>query len=67
MSLSRKDVLIVALAAVYILSPFDAIPEIVAGPLGLTDDLAALVLLVTTIVRARKASGPPQLPQDLTE
>lgn len=57
MHLRRTDLLIVVLAALYILSPFDIIPEIVAGPLGLTDDLAAAVLIGTTLMRSRRAAG----------
>ena len=40
--MSRSDLLIVLVALVYILSPFDAVPEAIAGPLGLSDDVAAV-------------------------
>ena len=33
------------LALVYILSPVDVIPEVLLGPLGLTDDVVALALV----------------------
>lgn len=46
MSRGRKNVaaVLVAVAAiVYGLSPVDIIPELLTGPLGLTDDLAVLL------------------------
>ncbi|MBL8776874.1 MAG: DUF1232 domain-containing protein [Acidimicrobiales bacterium] len=33
------------LALVYILSPVDVIPEVLLGPLGLTDDVVAVALV----------------------
>ncbi len=44
--------LIPALGLVYIISPIDLIPELVAGPLGLTDDLGVLLLVLTLFVQA---------------
>ncbi len=52
--LTRTDKVILAVAAVYLLSPFDLIPEIIAGPLGLTDDLAALALVGMILMRAHR-------------
>jgi uncharacterized membrane protein YkvA (DUF1232 family) len=54
--LQRSDLAIVVIALLYILSPFDLVPEIVAGPLGLTDDVAAAGILGMTLWRARKAA-----------
>ena len=53
-NLTRTDKAIIAVAAVYVLSPFDLIPEIIAGPLGLTDDLAALALVGMILLRAHR-------------
>jgi len=52
--LTRTDKAIIAVAVVYVLSPFDLIPELIAGPLGLTDDLAALAVVGMTLLRARR-------------
>lgn len=54
--LSRSDFVIVALAALYVIMPFDFIPEIIAGPLGLTDDVAAAAVIGATLLRARRAT-----------
>ena len=46
MNRGRKNIaaVLVAVAAVlYGMSPIDVIPELLTGPLGLTDDLAVLV------------------------
>jgi uncharacterized membrane protein YkvA (DUF1232 family) len=46
MNRSRRNIsaVLVAMAAViYGLSPIDVIPELLTGPLGLTDDLAVFV------------------------
>jgi uncharacterized membrane protein YkvA (DUF1232 family) len=60
LQLQRSDLAIVVIAMLYILSPFDLIPEIVAGPLGLTDDVAAAGVLGMTLWRARKAARDGQ-------
>ncbi len=59
--LQRSDLAIVVIALLYILSPFDLVPEIVAGPLGLTDDVAAAGVLGMTLWRARKAAKEDRL------
>ena len=59
--LQRSDLAIVVIALLYILSPFDLVPEIVAGPLGLTDDVAAAGVLGMTLWRARKAAREDRL------
>lgn len=43
--LSAKEWVILIVAAVYILSPVDIIPEVFLGPLGLTDDVVAFAIL----------------------
>lgn len=52
-TLGERALLVGSLA--YLLWPFDLIPEAMFGALGLTDDLAAVALLVTKIrqIRAR--------------
>lgn len=60
-------VLIAVAAIVYGLSPIDIIPELLTGPLGLTDDLAVLVgagfgvwkLLKGRNPRPGEATAPP--------
>ena len=59
--LQRTDLAIVVIALLYILSPFDLVPEIVAGPLGLTDDVAAAGVLGMTLWRARKTAKEERL------
>jgi uncharacterized membrane protein YkvA (DUF1232 family) len=59
--LQRSDLAIVVIALLYILSPFDLVPEIVAGPLGLTDDVAAAGILGMTLWRARKTAKEDRL------
>ncbi len=43
--LSAPEWVLLILAAVYILSPVDIIPEMLLGPLGLTDDVVAVALV----------------------
>jgi len=65
--LQRSDLAIVVIALIYILSPFDLIPEIVAGPLGLTDDVAAAGILGMTLWRARKSARDQANPPTAAE
>lgn len=60
---SRTDIIIMLLALVYIVSPIDAIPELVAGPIGLTDDAAAVAILAATLMRSRVRKGKPDGPE----
>ena len=62
MHLERTDLAIAIIALLYILSPFDLVPEIVAGPLGLTDDLAAAGVLAMTLLRARRPGTETVIP-----
>jgi uncharacterized membrane protein YkvA (DUF1232 family) len=45
----------VALCAAYVISPVDAFPEVLFGPLGLFDDLGAAVMGVGTAVATIQA------------
>ena len=47
------------LCGIYIISPVDAIPEALLGPLGLIDDAGALVAGVAAIVAAIKSRKRP--------
>jgi uncharacterized membrane protein YkvA (DUF1232 family) len=53
-NLSRSELVILLLAVLYIISPADLVPELIAGPLGLTDDLAAAAVIGATLLRSRK-------------
>lgn len=52
-NLSRTELIIMLLAVLYIISPVDLVPEVLTGPLGLTDDVAAAVLIGSTLLRSR--------------
>jgi len=41
-----KKMFFIGLTVAYLLSPIDLIPELVFGPLGLTDDVAAVAFLI---------------------
>ncbi len=60
--LTKTDVFLIVLAALYVLSPVDLIPELVTGPLGLTDDMAAFALIAATVMRARGRVEPVVVP-----
>ena len=51
--LSKPDMFVIVLSVLYVLTPIDFIPEIIAGPLGLTDDMAAIAVIIATVMRAR--------------
>ena len=57
--LHKAEWFVVILAIVYVLSPADIIPEMVAGPIGLTDDVGALAVLATTLWHARRRAPVP--------
>ncbi len=52
--LSKTEVALIIAALLYVVSPFDFIPELIAGPLGIADDAAILGLVAATIMRAAK-------------
>ncbi len=49
---SKPDLAMMVVALLYILSPVDFIPEILTGPLGLTDDMAAVAVIAAIVLRA---------------
>ena len=55
--LSKTQVAMIIAGLLYVISPFDFIPEIIAGPLGIADDAAILGLIAAVIMRA--AQRPP--------
>ena len=57
---SKTDVAMMVMALVYILVPVDFIPELITGPLGLTDDLAATAMIAAILLRSRKNTPTPQ-------
>ena len=67
-NLSRSELILVVLALIYVVSPIDLVPELVAGPIGLTDDVAAAALIGATLLRGwkRPATGDTA-DQDPTE
>ncbi|MEZ5118879.1 MAG: DUF1232 domain-containing protein [Candidatus Nanopelagicales bacterium] len=58
--LSKGQVALIIAALLYVVSPFDFIPEIIAGPLGIADDAAILGLVAAMILRA--AQKPQVVP-----
>ena len=59
MNLTATELFMIVIGMLYVLSPIDVVPELLAGPLGLVDDTAALALIAATVLRAR------QRPQDI--
>ena len=51
--LTKGEIAMLIAALAYIVFPVDFIPELLAGPLGLTDDVAAVALIAATLSRAR--------------
>ena len=43
--LKATEWVVLVIAAIYLLSPIDVIPEALLGPLGLTDDVVAVAIL----------------------
>jgi uncharacterized membrane protein YkvA (DUF1232 family) len=68
--LTRTQWLTLLVAIVYVVSPVDLVPGLIAGPIGLTDDLAAVALIATTALggwkRAKGLRGAAQGPQGPT-
>lgn len=52
--LSKTQVGLIIAGLLYVISPFDFVPEIIAGPLGIADDAAILGLIAATVLRAAK-------------
>ncbi len=55
-----KHLLILAVCVAYVLSPIDVLPEVILGPLGLPDDLIAVVGAIGVYVAGvrRRHNGP---------
>lgn len=58
--LTKFQVFTLLLAGVYILSPVDFIPELIAGPFGLFDDAAAFAVIIGLLVGARAKASTEQ-------
>lgn len=56
--LSAAEWVALVVAVVYILSPVDVIPEVLLGPLGLTDDVVALALVAKLGWSATRPAAP---------
>ncbi len=50
--LTKSQVALIIAGLLYVISPLDFIPELIAGPLGIADDAAILGLIAATILRA---------------
>lgn len=63
--LSKAEVALIIAGLLYVISPVDFIPELIAGPLGIGDDAAILALIAATIMRAaqRPKVVPVQVPK----
>jgi uncharacterized membrane protein YkvA (DUF1232 family) len=60
--LTRPQLAMIVLAVAYLVSPVDFLPEILTGPVGLTDDAAAFTVLISMLLAARsKARGNPAI------
>ncbi|WP_213815498.1 DUF1232 domain-containing protein [Glaciihabitans sp. dw_435] len=63
MSRRRRNisaVLVAVAALVYGISPIDVIPELLTGPLGLTDDLAVLLGAGFAVYKLLTGRGDPR-------
>ena len=56
--LSKKEFLLLLAGLLYLISPVDALPEILAGPLGLADDGAVIAALTAMLLAARNRPQP---------
>ena len=60
--LTKSQVALIIAGLLYVISPLDFIPELIAGPLGIADDAAIIGLIAATILRA--AQQPPVVTVD---
>lgn len=51
--LTKPQLAMIVVAVAYLVSPVDFLPEILTGPLGLTDDAAAFTALISMLLVAR--------------
>lgn len=56
--LSKKEFIILLAGLVYLVSPLDAIPELIAGPLGLVDDTAVIGALIAMLIAVKNRPEP---------
>lgn len=59
---SKAELALIIAGLLYVVSPFDFIPEIIAGPLGIADDAAILGLIAATIMRAARKPAVVTVP-----
>jgi uncharacterized membrane protein YkvA (DUF1232 family) len=55
--LTKFQLFTLVLAGLYIVSPIDFIPEIIAGPFGLVDDAAAFAVIIALLAGARSKAS----------
>ena len=58
--LTKTQLGLIIAGLLYVVSPFDFIPEIIAGPLGIADDAAILGLIAATGADFRKVLTAPK-------
>lgn len=56
---TKPDLAIMILALLYVLSPVDFIPELITGPIGLTDDMAAIAVIAAIVMRSFSKEPEP--------
>lgn len=57
--LSKSQLAMLVVAVLYLVSPVDVVPELVLGPLGITDDAAAFTAIISMLVLARARAKDP--------
>ena len=63
--LAKHPKLLVAAAVIYLISPIDAAPEVLLGPLGYLDDLVVLILPYIVLEYARRIKERPDKPDSI--
>jgi uncharacterized membrane protein YkvA (DUF1232 family) len=56
-----KHVMVAIFSILYVVSPIDFLPEIVLGPVGAVDDIAAAIIGIVSAKRAMSAGRSTQL------
>lgn len=56
---TKPDLAIMILAILYVLVPIDFIPELITGPIGLTDDMAAIAVIAAIVMRTFNREPEP--------
>lgn len=52
--MKKTKLLKIIIILIYLLSPVDLLPEFVLGPLGLVDDVAAVILLIKLLTNKKE-------------